>query len=263
MSASSQTPAPANSLQGRLDAIHTHLVTNTESWLKAHERLIIITLAIFAGLYIGNRVLDNAAVRDRAAATQAAQVLTQQQAVNQQLAAQVAVAQKNNQDLIIQLSQQNAILQTQQTQRTVVLQQQVAVDKTLPMPDLGNRWTYLASLKQGDLTATTAGITVTPQGALDTVTKLEQLPVAQSNLEDVTKQRDNLNTELSSTTDLNSKLVTQVDGLKTEAVDKDKSCKADIASVKADARKGKLKSFLYGAGVGAGLILALVVHTAL
>lgn len=238
-------------------------VTKVGFWLKAHERLIIVTLAILAGLFIGSKFLDTMATRDRAAATQAAQVLTQQQAVNQQLAAQIAIAQRNNQDLIIQLSQQNAVLQTQQAQRTIVLQQQVATDKTLPMPDLGNRWTYLASLKQGDLTATTAGITVTPQGAIDTVTKLEELPVAKSNLDDVTKQRDNLNTELTSTTDLNSKLVTQVAGLKTEAVDKDKSCKADIASVKADARKGKLKSFLYGAGVGAGLILALVVHAAL
>jgi multidrug efflux pump subunit AcrA (membrane-fusion protein) len=238
-------------------------IAKAESWLKTHERLIIVTLAILAGLYIGTKVLDNAATRDRAAATQAAQVLTQQQAVNQQLATQIAIATKNNQDLVLQLTQQNAILQTQQTQRTVVLQQQVAVDKALPMPDLGNRWTYLASLKQGDLAATTAGITVTPQGALDTVTKLEQLPVAQSNLEDVTKQRDNLNTELGSTTDLNSKLVTQVDGLKTEAIDKDKSCKADIASVKADARKGKLKSFLYGAGVGVGVTLGLVLHAVL
>lgn len=234
-----------------------------ESWFKTHERLIIITLAILAGLFIGSKYLGYVADRDRAAATQAAQVLTQQQAINQTLAAQVAIAQKNNQDLIIQLSQQNAILQTQQTQRTVVLQQQVATDKTLPLPDLGNRWAKLAQLNPGDITATTQGITVTPQGALQTTIMLEQLPVTQSNLDDVTKQRDNLSTELGSTQQVNSKLVTQVDGLNTQIIDANKSCKADITAVKAEARRGKLKAFLYGAGVGAGLVGGLVLHAIL
>lgn len=240
----------------------TELV-KVESWLKVHERLIIVTLAILAGLFIGNKFLDTIADRDRANATQAAQVLTQQQTLNQTLAAQVAVAQKNNQDLIIQLSQQNAILQTQQVQRQAVYTQQVTADKAMPLPDLGNRWAQLAKLNPGDITATTAGITVTPQGALQTTTMLEQLPVAQSNLDDVTKQRDNLNTELDSTGKVNSALVIQVAGLQTEIVDKDKACKTEITAVKADARKGKLKMFLYGAGVGAGVTLGFVIHAIL
>lgn len=237
--------------------------TKVESWLKVHERLIIVTLAILAGLFVTNKFLDTIADRDRAASTQAAQVLTQQQTINTQLAAQVALAQKNNQDLIIQLSQQNAVLQTQQAQRTVVLTQQVATDKTLPLPDLGNRWAQLAKLNPGDITATTQGITVTPQGALQTTTTLEELPVAQSNLTDVTTQRDNLNTELDSTKTVNASLVTQVAGLNTQIVDQDKSCKAQITAANATARKGKWKSFFIGVGVGAGVVAALVIHAAL
>ena len=252
------TPTPAT-----VQTIDTELkseVTKVESWFKAHEKILIVAILALTTLFLGNKFLDTVATRDRAAATQAAQVLTQQQTLNQTLAAQVAAAQQNNQALIVQLSQQNAVLQTQQTQRTVVLTQQVATDKTLPLPDLGNRWAQLTKAQPGDITANTNGLEVTPAAAVATVTQLEQLPVAQSNLDDVTKQRDNLNQELDSTKTLNSSLVTQVDGLNTQIKDEGVSCKAQIASVKADARKGKLKSFGIGVGVGVGAVLILAAH---
>lgn len=233
--------------------------TKVTSWLKAHERILITAVIALSSVFCVSKFLDVTAARDKAAATQAAQVLTQQQSINQQLAAQVAIAQKNNQDLLVQLTQQNAVLQAQQSQRTIVLQQQVATDKTLPMPDLGNRWAKLAQLNPTDITATTAGITVTPQGALDTTTALEQLPVLQGNLADEQKQNVNLNTELTSTKSVNTDLNQQVAGLQTAAVDQTKVCKADIASAKADARKGKLKSFLVGVGVGVGAVVAVLV----
>lgn len=238
-------------------------VTEVKSFIQKHERFLLITLGLFIALFVGNKILDTMSTRDRAAATQAAQVLTQQNTINQQLAAQVAKDTADYKALVIQLTQQNAVLQTQIVQRQVVYQQQVAVDKTMPMPDLGNRWAKLASLNPSDITATTSGITVTPQGALDTVTNLEQLPVLKANLQDVTIQKGNLSTELDASDALNGQLNGQVKGLEIAAVDKDKSCKADIASVKADARKGKLKAFLYGTGVGVGVTLGFVLHAIL
>lgn len=230
-----------------------------ETWLKAHERILIVAIFALASVFCVDKFLNVTAARDKAAASQAAQVLTQQQAFNQQLATQVAVAQKNNQDLLVQLTQQNAVLQEQQSQRTVVLQQQVATDKSLPMPDLGNRWAKLAQLNPTDIQATTAGITVTPQGALDTTTALEQVPVLQSNLSDEATQNTNLSTELSSTKTVNTDLVSQVAGLNTQITDQNKACKDEIASTKAQARKGKLKSFLVGVSVGVGAVVALVI----
>jgi protein-tyrosine-phosphatase len=221
-------------------------VQKAESWLKAHERILIIAIIALSSVFIGSKLLDGIADRDHAAASQASQVLQQQQNLNQTLAAQVAVAQKQNQDLIVQLTQQNAALQMQQSQRTVVLTQQVATDKTMPLPDLGNRWAQLAQLNPGDITATTAGITVTPQGALQTTTMLEQLPVAQSNLVDVTKQRDNLTTELTSEITLSAQKDSEIVGLNIAAVDASKACIAQIKSVKATANKSKAKWFKLG-----------------
>lgn len=238
-------------------------VSNGLSFIQKHERFLLITLVLSVSLFIGNKILDTMSTRDRAAATQAAQVLTQQNAINQQLAAQIAKDTADYKALVVQLTQQNAALQTQITQRQVVYQQQVAVDKTMPMPDLGNRWAKLAALNPSDITATAAGITVTPQGALDTVTNLEQLPVLRSNLQDVITQKGNLSTELDASDALNGQLTGQVKGLEIAAVDKDKVCKTDLTAAKAEARKGKLKAFLYGAGVGAGAVTAFVIHALL
>lgn len=234
--------------------------TKVQTWLKAHERLLVVCIVALTSIFCVNKFLDVTAARDKAAANQAAQVLTQQQAINQQLATQVAIAQKNNQDLLVQLTQQNAALRIAQSQRTVVLQQQVQTDKTLPMPDLGNRWAKLASLNPTDITATTQGISVTPQGALDTTTALEQVPVLKANLTDETTQNTNLSTELDSTKSLNTNLVTEVAGLNTQIVDQTKSCKADIASAKAEGRKGKLKAFGYGFVAGVVSTVVLIFH---
>lgn len=238
-------------------------ITEVKSFIQKHERFLLVSLALFVALFFGNKFLDTMATRDRASATQAAQVLTQQNALNAAQAAQIAKDTADYKALVVQLTQQNAVLQTQIAQRQVVYQQQVAVDKTMPMPDLGNRWAKLASLNPSDITATAAGITVTPQGALDTVTNLEQLPVLKANLQDVITQKGNLSTELDSSDALNGQLTGQVKGLEIAAVDKDKVCKADLTAAKAEARKGKLKAFLYGAGVGAGVVTAFVIHAML
>lgn len=237
--------------------------TKVTAWLKAHERIIIVGIIAVSTLFLGGKFLNNIADRDRAAAAQSAQVLTQDRADNAALVAQIAKAQDDYKTLVIQLTQQNSVLQTQIAQRQVVYQQQVTVDKTLPMPDLGNRWAKLASLNPQDITATTAGISVTPEGALSTVVQLEQVPVLTGNLADVTAQKANLSTLLDSSDALNGQLTDQVKGLQTTISDSDKACKTEIASVKASARSGKLKAFLYGAGVGAGVVTAFVIHALL
>lgn len=237
--------------------------TEVKSFIQKHERFLLVTLGLFIAFYVGDKILNLSAARDQRAANQAAQVLTQQLNANQALASQIAKDENDYKTLVIQLSQQNAALQSQMSQRQVVYTTQVATDKTLPMPDLGNRWAQLAALNPGDITASTQGITVTPQGALDTVTKLEQLPVLAGNLTDTQSEYNNATKELTSANALNDSLTTQVKGLQTAAVDQDKSCKADIASVKAQARKGKLKAFLTGVGIGAGAVTALVIHALL
>lgn len=231
-----------------------------ETWLQKHERILITVLVLGASLFIGDKFLNLSAARDERAATAAAATLTAQQTTNNQLAAQIAQTVADYKTLVVQLTQQNAQLTANQSQRTIVLQQQVKTDATLPLPDLGNRWAGLANIGTSDITATTAGITVTPQGALSTVTQLEQVPVLQQNLADQKTETANLNTELGASNALTGQLQTQVTNLNTTIVDKDKSCKADITAAKAEARKGKLKAFAYGFVAGVVSTVVLIFH---
>jgi hypothetical protein len=144
-----------------------------------------------------------------------------------------------------------------------VLQQQQATDKTLPMPDLGNRWASLIAAQPGDLTATTAGITVDPAAAIGTVVALEQIPTLTADLNDARTQYTNSQTEVTQADEVISDQTKQIEGLNTELQDtKIADAKALIAE-KAKERKGKLKSFMYGVGVGAGLVIGEVIHHAL
>lgn len=250
----------------QITAIETTAKTDVavaKSWLLLHERLIVIVLLLAASLFIGNKFLSHVAEKDNAAAAQTQQVLQAQQATDKALIAQVAQQTQQYQALVVQLSQQNAQLAEASQQRTVVLQQQVAKDQTLPLPDLGNRWAQLASIKPSDINASTAGITVTPSGALSTVTQLEKVPVLESNVQDGQTQITNDTKELTASNSLIASQVVEIDGLKLTITDQDKACKTEVAAIKSTARKGKLKAFLYGAGVGAGIVTGLVIHALL
>lgn len=238
-------------------------VATTKTWLQNHERLILVVLVLSFLVFGVSKYFDHEATKDQAAASLAQQTLAAAIENSKALAAQVAGQTAQYRALVIQLTQQNAQLTQQVNTRTVVLQQQVATDKTLPLPLLGNRWATLIQAAPGDLTATTAGVSVTPQAALATVTQLESVPVLTKNLADTQTENTNLNAELTSSDDLTTGLKSQVTALNTQLGDQTKSCKAEVASVKASARRGKLKAFLFGVGVGAGVTAGLVLHAVL
>ena len=96
-------------------------VSNTESWLKTHERLIITVLAIVALLFIGNKILDNQASHDKAVADAAVQQLADQKQENAAILAQVKQTTDQYQALVVQLTQRNAQLAANVQTRTVVL----------------------------------------------------------------------------------------------------------------------------------------------
>jgi hypothetical protein len=131
------------------------------------------------------------------------------------------------------------------------------------MPDLGNRWASLIAAQPGDLVATVAGITVSPTAALTTTLQLEQIPVLTKNLADAQTQNTNSQAELSQANVVIGSQSSEITGLHTEITDQKTADAKELTAVKAQARKGKLHSFLYGLGVGAGAVTALVVKALL
>lgn len=226
-------------------------VLRAETWLKQHERLLIIVFVLAVTAWLGNHYLNNRAQVADQKNIAAQQALDTQKAANVQLATQAQQTATQYQAMVTSLTQQNSQLAAAQQTRTIVLNQQQATDRTLPLPDLGNRWTAVAGLNPGDLTATPNGITVTDAGARQTVTELEKVPVLTTNLQDETTVADNRQTELGKADSLIGDLNGQVTGLNKTIALGDKACDTKIASVKADANKAKRNWFVRGLGIGA------------
>jgi hypothetical protein len=260
--ASGLKTAQTNIIQGfqNIETTAKADVTKAESWLKVHERIIlalIISLAMLLGSF---KYLSVVADRDKQQANIAAQTLVVQHDKDVALAQQAQQDATSYKATVAALSQQNAQLVAASASRTIVLQQQQATDKTLPMPDLGNRWASLIDAQPGDLTATTAGITVDPAAAIGTVVALEQVPVLKQNLADAQTQVSNGQAELAKANTVITDQAQQIDGLGTELTDQKTADAKELTAEKASARKGKLKSFLYGVGVGLGGAVAILVR---
>lgn len=259
-----ETEVKADVTKVRTDLASAESVAKAEgsaglSWMQKHERIVLTALVLLAGSWFGDHWLNVTAAHDKQQAEIAVQQLDEQKTKDTQLAQQVTTLSTQYQTVVTQLTQENAKLATQVHDRVTVLHDQVQTDQSLPLPDLGGRWAQLANIAPADISASTAGITVTDTGARETVSQLEQIPVLQANLKDTETIADNKQDELTKANTVVSAQTTQIAGLNTTITDEEKSCKADIASVKATARRGKFKSFLYGVGVGAGAVLGIII----
>jgi hypothetical protein len=225
------------------------------AWLKAHERLIMLALVLAVGSFGISKYFDVDAARKDARVVAAEQI--------------VANDQKNSAALALQTAQATAALQAElQADRALVsslaasvaarnvgLAQQTKVDQTLPVSGLAARWTVLVPTVIPAVTPT--GVALNEQGVRDTVSQLEQVPVLQGNLADETSIVSGIQRELSATDKVNVDLNAQITGLNKSLTDSANACKVEIAAVKADARKSKMKFFKWGfiTGFVSGLYL--------
>ena len=224
----------------------------TESWIKAHERFLLVVLGLLvAGFLIWKYLDHSAAVADKKS-LQADAVLQQQTVINNNLAAQVKSQGDVLTQLVVQVSQENAALLQAIQVRSTATAVQVVKDKTLPLPELATRWENLASLQPADITATASGLVLSDSGSRLTVQALENLPTLTQNLADTQSIVANKDSQISSMTEFQGTLQEQVSGLNLQIGDADKACKLQVSAVRADARKSKMKWFLTGIGIGIG-----------
>lgn len=221
-------------------------VTATETWLQKHERLVIVLIVLIAGLWATRWTLDYKAKKADQQYATAAQQLADQRQKDAAIEGQVSQLKAGYDAVVAQLSAENAQLAAAQRDRVVVLQQQQAADKTMPLPELGNRWAELAGFGSSDITASTNGLSVTDTAARATVTTLEQVPVLTQNLKDETTVAHNAQTQLTQANGLIAGLNDQVGSLKVTIADDDKACTAKVNDVKAQANKSKVKWFKIG-----------------
>lgn len=227
------------------------------SWLKAHERIILLFIALVLGGWLGNKWMDN---RITAAETQVAivtQQLKTQEAINTQQTQQTKQDVAQYQAMVDTLTRQNAALASAVSTRNSQLVVQKQADATLTLPDLAVRWKNLSNLSDTEIQAAAGSISVTDSGALKTVSQLEEIPVIQADLVDTKTVADNTQKELDKSNQVIGDLTKQVSGLNLQVTDQDKQCKADLAEVKATARKSKRNWFVAGfvSGIATRLLL--------
>ena len=231
-----------------------------KTWLQKHERLVIIFLAILAGVFLYNKVIDREAAHDQLVAVQAAQVLKAQEAKDATLAQAAAAQQQQYVALVQQLTQQNSALSAAMQNRTIVVQTQQKADAVLPLPALGTRLGTLLGVGATDVVPTTSGLTLSPAASYRATESLEQLPVLTANLADSQTQNKNLTQELAASDALGATKDEQITSLKQTVTDTQVAGDKNLAACKATARRGKLHAFFYGVGVGAGAVLGVVIH---
>jgi len=175
-----------------------------------------------------------------AAQTQQTQILQKQLQTDEASWAQVEA----------QLLAQNAQLTQQITARNQAVAAQVKNDATLSTQQAAARIAQQTNAAPGEVVASANDVTIDLPITRIITSDLDQLPVAESDLADTTSQLKN-ETQIatnaqSDATEAKKVVAAQV----TQLADQDKACKAEVATVRSDARKGKLKWFFIGVFTG-------------
>ncbi len=230
------------------------------TFLKTHERLLLIIAGLIVLLYLGHLYINRSAdTADTKAKT--AQVVAQQQAtVDSQLADQVKQVTQQYSVLVTQLSAQNQQLSQSIAQRaqTVVVQQ--AKDATLSPADTAAKLAVQTGTKPTDVTARGDDVTLDSAASHAAVQKMDELAVAHQDLADYETLLDNSKTQIAALTTITTTQSDQIAGLQAEIKDDQKACSAQIADVRAQALKSKWHYFLTGIGIGAGGVLGAAAH---
>lgn len=225
-------------------------------FLKNHERLILGLAALAVILFCFNRWINSSAATASAKDVVAQQQLQAQKDMNAHLEQDAQQKDKQYEELLAAVTQQIQGLQTAMTARDAQLAKTQQADKAMPLPELGGHWEGLVGVTSGIQTQQD-GMLVTDDVARATVDQLDQVPALKGDLQDdatIINQRESQITALTSAYESCQQTVS---GLNAQVAKQDTACKAQVADVKAQARKSKRNWFIGGLLTGAGIVARL------
>jgi len=226
----------------------TATTTTISSLLKAHERLILVLVALGISFFAYGKYLSMRANADSLKFQQAEATLNAQVKINEQQAIQNAALVKDLEAKDASLVAANTSLVSKQTAQI----KQVESDTLI---QVAAEWQRLTSPSGGQVVATPTGATVNADAARQAVEALDTNIELKAELTNETQVVVNL-----------QKIVDaqqiQIVGLKVQIGDATAACNAQVKSLKAGAAKSKRNAFLHGLemglGVGAGLVAYLL-----
>jgi hypothetical protein len=229
----------------------TSVIAKDWSWLVSHlGALIIVGALIVAGVLGVEKLVQD---HDVANATKYTVILQQQQQQTQVLQKQLQADEAQSAVIEAQLLAQNAQLTKEISARNIVVAAQVKTDATLSTQQAAARLAQQTNASVGEVTASDANVSIDLPITRAIVANLDELPVVQANLADTTTKLNNETTVATSAQSDLSAADKVIAAQTLAATDAAKACNAQIAVVKAKARRSKIKSFLVGLGIGLGL----------
>lgn len=212
-------------------------LTSYITFIKAHEKLIIIVLAAFLLFRTGQGIENIYFRRDSQIAQQATAKVNTDASSNKTLDDQL-VAAKAQQDAAFQQLNQSIV------DATTKLRAQQAADAEATQQQILDRWKLLLPMKPGAVQSNGATDQITPEAATDTVKALEQIPVLQLQVND-------LNAKLVIDDSIIGKQDDLITGLNKQIADEKASHIADVNLEKVKSRHSFLRGFKYGFVAGA------------
>ena len=227
------------------------------NYLKHHLILLALVVALaFGGIYgieslIARHDAVNAQQQQAALAAQVALV----QSLQQQISHDEQVYAAQNAALAQTISGLANAISTRDKQND----QQKQKDATLTAQEAAARLSEQTKAQPGEVTAVGTGGSIDLPISRQVVASLDQLTTVTADLADTKTSLANETTIAGNNAAETTGQKQLVGALQTQIVDADKACKAEVASVKADARKSKFKWFLGGfiAGVVTGHLFHL------
>lgn len=260
-------------MAGKLEAI--------SAYVKAHERLLIVVLALVVGVWGVNKGLNIWQDFEQGKLTKLEQQLqqTQQQAAAAQQAAidakaqAATIAMQATQDraasaaLISALTMENANLQRAMADRAKQTQQQQQHDLNASIPELGKRFVELVpdvNPKDIQVAKDEKSVTIGEDTAQKTVAQLELIPKLQADTVDLQKQIKNGEDMLAGSqkaldsqvklTDAQQKIIDAQDKftglLQLQIKQADSVCQEKVAIEKTKTKKAFLRGFKWGVITG-------------
>lgn len=227
-------------------------------FVEAHWRLIVGLGVLGVVLFLGNRFLDNQHDSLVAENAVAQQQLAEQVKQNQQLAAQFATMKADYDKREAQWRAQEVSLLAAIANRNQETTHQQQVDQTLPLVELAKRWAFLVHAEPETIQVSNSTLSASEQTSRTTVQNLEEIPTLRANIQDQESLLQNKDQQITGLRGLNTNLVSQVDGLRSEIEKQKTACKIKEDLIKSKARRAKVKWFVAGVGTGAGLAIKFI-----
>jgi len=220
-------------------------------FLQTHKHLVLSLIIAVTLLFIGSKFIDHLENVVKLQSDSDHQVLAVRENENKELKALVVSQQQKYDQILSQVTAQNATLLQALATRQANLQKQKVVNQTSTLPELVGHWQTLTNTSGSDFTVIDGKISVSESAARTTVNQLDERAVLEKDNADQKQIIDNKDTLLSGLQNVNLALKDQVNGLTIQITDEKNVCEADKKVLKLEITKAKKRTFFaYLAVVG-------------